>query len=130
MSENMNKFDIIAGVEKQLRQRYGEEIVQPIKCKDEEELKKIKKETEEFYDKLAETYVTNRENNKSYLIERTCEICENFSFSARDDVYMIKFKCCFECYVKYLENREEQYLKLSPEGRKEYVNKRKNKTAN
>ena len=33
--------------------------------------------------------------------------CKRYSFNLKDDVYMNKFECCFECYIKYVEGREE-----------------------
>ena len=42
-------------------------------------------------------------------VERTCPVCGSYSFSGQDDLYMTKFQCCFECYVQYVEGREERW---------------------
>ena len=40
---------------------------------------------------------------------RSCPVCEEYSFSSRDDVYMIKFECCYNCYIQWVEDREERW---------------------
>jgi hypothetical protein len=50
--------------------------------------------------------------SKKLLIKksnRTCPICETYSFSAKDDVYMNRYDCCFKCYINYVEDREERW---------------------
>ncbi len=48
---------------------------------------------------------------------RVCPVCSTYSFKARDDVYMNKYECCFGCYIKYVERREERWLSgWRPEG--------------
>ena len=39
-----------------------------------------------------------------------CPICSKMFFRVMDDVTMTKYNCCFACYVKYVENREERWL--------------------
>ena len=41
--------------------------------------------------------------------ERTCIVCNTYSFKSVDDVYQTKFGCCFKCYVQYIEEREERW---------------------
>ena len=41
--------------------------------------------------------------------DRTCPICNIYSFSKKDDAYMNKFECCFKCYIQHIENREERW---------------------
>ena len=40
---------------------------------------------------------------------RTCPVCDSFSFSIQDDVYMTKFDCCKGCYFQWVEGREERW---------------------
>ena len=40
---------------------------------------------------------------------RECPVCNVYSFDKKDDVYMNKFKCCFKCYIQYVEDREERW---------------------
>jgi hypothetical protein len=41
--------------------------------------------------------------------ERQCPVCDEYSFNQKDDLYMNKYKCCFKCYVQYVEGREERW---------------------
>ena len=34
-----------------------------------------------------------------------------FPKSVKDDVCLVKFDCCNNCYIQYVENREERWLK-------------------
>ena len=40
-----------------------------------------------------------------------CSVCENKLRTVRDDIYMNKFDCCEKCFVDYVEDREERWLK-------------------
>ncbi|MEK9694752.1 MAG: hypothetical protein VW270_03250, partial [Candidatus Poseidoniales archaeon] len=41
--------------------------------------------------------------------QRTCPVCKTYSFSPADDLYMNRFKCCFECYVDFVEGEESRW---------------------
>jgi hypothetical protein len=47
----------------------------------------------------------NRESLKS------CPVCGSFPKISLDDVCLVKFDCCNTCYIKYVEDREERWLK-------------------
>jgi len=38
-----------------------------------------------------------------------CPVCDDYSFSTRDDVYLNKWDCCYRCYVQWVEGREERW---------------------
>lgn len=104
-----------------IAEKYGDETVQnPRSNWDEkkekeyiEQLKKIAKLERENRSKddlvehegvlISKKLLTRRE-------ERTCPSCEEYSFSAKDDLYMNKFRCCFKCYVQHVEGREEKWI--------------------
>ena len=114
-------WDKLAKFEQAISKKYGEEAVQNPKAnwtdeKEQEYLDQIKrlaqKETQ-LYDKdekvevngiLVPKKLLNRESNRS------CPICDTYSFDVRDDVYMNKFQCCWNCYIKWVEDREERWL--------------------
>ena len=107
--------------EKAIAEKYGEGAVQnPRSGWDEkkekqyiEQLKKIAKIERENRSKddlvehggvfISKKLITRRE-------QRTCPVCEVYSFSVRDDLYMNKFKCCFSCFIQHVEGREEKWL--------------------
>ena len=41
--------------------------------------------------------------------ERTCPVCDTYSFNKKDDLYMNRFDCCFKCYINFVEDREERW---------------------
>ena len=41
--------------------------------------------------------------------QRTCPVCNVYSFDMKDDIYMNKFECCYNCYIQYVDNREERW---------------------
>ena len=116
----MNKdFDRIAKIEKAMSKKFGKEsIVNPKSGWDDEKEKQYLEDLKQFYseessqaeDKINEDgfFVTRNLINKE--INRVCPVCETYSFSGRDDLYMNKFECCYTCYVQWVEDREERWL--------------------
>lgn len=115
-----NGIDIIH-YEKAIAEKYGDEAVQNPRNNWDE------KKEKEYIAQLKKIAKLERENrSKEDLVEhngvfiskklltrreqRTCPVCEVYSFSVRDDLYMNKFKCCFKCYVKHVEGREEKWF--------------------
>ena len=41
--------------------------------------------------------------------ERVCPVCKIYSFKIEDDMYMAKYECCTDCYIQYVEDREERW---------------------
>ena len=114
-------WDKLAKIERAISQKYGPEAVQNPKGnwtddKEQEYLKQIRKLSEKetrLYDKdekvdingiLMPKKLLNKESN------RTCDVCGVYSFNVRDDVYKSKYECCYECYIQWIEGREERWL--------------------
>ncbi len=107
----------IAKIEKAIKEKYGSEAIQNPKgswnCEKEEKFlkdlksfyssNKRKKETTE-----QEGFILKDKKTKS-ATDRTCPVCSSYSFSEVDDVYMVKFDCCFDCYIQYIEGRQERW---------------------
>mgnify|MGYP003120755934 FL=1 len=115
----MKKKDLneIAQIEKAIKEKYGEDAIQnPKGSWDKEKEEKYLEDLKSFYNnkkrkKTTEqvsgfTIKTKKTKNK---VERTCPVCGSYSFSINDDLYMIKFDCCFSCYIQYIEGREERW---------------------
>ena len=117
MSDKLNK---IAKYEKAISQQYGDEaVVHPKKEWSDEKEKEYQDQLKELYHKktriqeqedkvevdgfLISKKLLNRDNN------RICPVCDVYSFEIRDNIYMNKFDCCFECYIQWVENREERW---------------------
>ena len=118
----MSKKDLnyIAGLEKAIRKKYGEEAIKnPASFWDEEKEKKYLEQLKEFVDKQrTHESKIEPENVNGVLITKklltkdnklNCPVCSAMIKTASDDIYMIKFDCCAKCYIKYVDGREERW---------------------
>lgn len=107
----------IAKIEKAIKEKYGEEAIQnPKRHWDEEKEKKYLSDLKKFHERPKKEKKT--EESEGFTVkskrtskneERICPVCKSYSFSNLDDVYMVKFECCFNCYVQFVEDREERW---------------------
>jgi len=114
MEKDLNK---IAKYEKAIKEKYGNEAIQnPKKGWDKEKEAKYLEELKTFYKGSSRKKKTEEaegfqvvhkktENNT----DRTCPVCGAYSMKNQDDLYMNKFECCFNCYIQYVEGREERW---------------------
>ena len=99
----------IVKVEKAIAKKYGYETIQNLKANwTPEKEKEYIKQVREFYkrqQKLDEksekvevegVFIPKKLLNKKS--KRTCPVCDIYSFNSKDDVYMNKFDCCFNCF--------------------------------
>ena len=116
----MSDWDKIAAIEKAVKEKYGDAAIDnPKRLWNEEKEKNYVeqvKQQAELIKQKAEKQELIQENG--FLIKkklfttktsRVCPVrdCKRYSFSIKDDVYMNKFECCYECYIKFVEGREE-----------------------
>ncbi len=111
----------VVKLEKAIAEKYGKEAIQnPEKDWNDE------KETQ-YLEDLKELYASRRDGESPDKVEingvfvasklinndsnRSCPVCETYSFKSNDDVYMIKFSCCEKCYIQWIEGREERWKK-------------------
>jgi hypothetical protein len=115
-------YNQIAAIEKAIAEKYGGEAVQNPKANwDEEKEKEYLQQMKEFYDKNQKNSATQDKINvngikvSKKLLNReslkTCPVCNSLSRKAKDDVYLIKFECCWKCFERYVDGREERWLK-------------------
>jgi hypothetical protein len=110
-------FNKIAKFEKAIEEKYGTEAIQnPKSSWDKEKEEKYLEELKSFYDRSKRSNTVEQEDGfviktrkTAHQVERSCPICNSYSFSARDDIYMVKFGCCQNCYIQYIEDREERW---------------------
>ena len=116
-------LNYIARLEQAIAKKYGEEAIQNPKStwtqeKEQnylEEIKEIYKQElqNKTYDEKIEAngffvskkLLTNKE-------DRTCPACFVYSFEQKDDVYMNKYDCCYRCYLKFVEGKEERWQNI------------------
>jgi hypothetical protein len=115
MKKSLNE---IAKFEKAIKEKYGASaILNPKGLWDEAKENKYLKELKKFYKSTKDpgktTKIKNgykiRERKKNKAEARTCPVCSVYSLSRQDDLYMNKYKCCFECYIQYVEAREDRW---------------------
>jgi len=115
-------LDYIARLEKAIKKKYGKEtIINPKSNWTDEKEKEYLEQLEELYKKERDLndqaekvekdgffLSKNLINKKS---KRKCPVCDIYSFKVKDDLYMNKFKCCWKCYIQWVEGREERWEK-------------------
>ena len=115
----MSKKDLndIAKIERAIKEKYGEDAIKnPKSSWDQEKEEKYLKDLKTFHIDNTRNKVVKQENGfiikdktKQKSINRHCPICNNYSLSSKDDLYMSKFECCFNCYIQYIEGRESRW---------------------
>jgi len=106
-------------VEKAIAEKYGDKAVQhPKKDWDDEKEKEYLSQLKELYSReLKEEDLDKVETDGVFIprklinknSNRSCPVCNLYSFKSVDDVYMTKFDCCFKCFVRWVEGREERW---------------------
>ena len=116
MKKDLNQ---IAKLEKAMSKKFGKEsIVNPKSGWDDEKEKEYLEELKEFYsqeskqaeDKINEDGFFIPRNLINKEIKRVCPVCDTYSFSGRDDLYMNIFECCYKCYILWGDDRDERWI--------------------
>ena len=91
--------DYIAAVERAITEKYGKNTVQDFRNEWNPE-----KEKDYLFQLKQRTRSQDKKRKKSTHSqdERTCPVCKTYSFSAQDDLYMVRYQCCKQCYVEYI----------------------------
>ncbi len=113
-------LNYIAKLEQAIAKKYGDEAIQnPRSTWTQEKEQKYLEEIKEIYKQelenkssdekiqangffVSKKLLTNKE-------DRTCPACFVYSFEQKDDVYMNKYDCCYRCYLKFVEGKEERW---------------------
>ena len=120
MKKDLDLNDI-ARFEQAIAKKYGPEAIEdPRKhWNDEKEksyqdqIKKLAEKERSFEEKDDKVEVDGFLISKKLLnkdtTRRTCPVCKTYSYKIRDDVFMNKFECCYNCYIQWVEGREERW---------------------
>lgn len=121
VSENEKEWYKVARLERAIREKYGEKaVINPRKLWSEEmqdkyneEIKLVREKRSNFYqdkDKIQKNgYLVSKKLIKREE-DRQCPVCETYSFKTKDAFYFKKYSCCFMCYIKYVEDREDRWF--------------------
>tara|TARA_R100000152_G_C6547571_1_gene23334 strand:- start:65 stop:442 length:378 start_codon:yes stop_codon:yes gene_type:complete len=113
-------YEYIATVERAIEEKYGEEAIQHPRAnwsedKEKQYLEQIKdlqqkqRKISEAKDKVEVDGFLMSKKLLNKDSKRACPVCKAYSFQKKDDVYMNKFDCCFECYIQWVEGREDRW---------------------
>ena len=116
-------LNYIAKLEQAIAKKYGEETIQnPRSTWTQEKEQKYLEEIKEIYKQELQnkTYDEKIEANGFFVSkklltnkeDRTCPACFVYSFEQKDDVYMNKYDCCYRCYLKFVEGKEERWQNI------------------
>ena len=116
-------LNYIARLEQAIAKKYGKETIQnPRSTWTQEKEQKYLEEIKEIYKQELQnkTYDEKIEANGFFVSkklltnkeDRTCPTCFVYSFEQKDDVYMNKYDCCYRCYLKFVEGKEERWLNI------------------
>lgn len=113
-------IEYVGKVEKAIADKYGEEAtVNPCSLwdeeKEEEYLEQAKENAEKYYETEKESDIVEKDGifiskkliNKSNA--NSCPVCSKYLTGTRDNVYILKWECCKNCYVKWVEDREDRW---------------------
>ena len=115
-------LDYIAGLEKAIKKKYGEEAIKnPASFWNEDKEENYVQQLEKFVEKQKKFENDHElENVDGVLVSRKllnkegilhCPTCEEKIKTINDDIYFTKFACCEKCFISYVEGREQRWLK-------------------
>ncbi len=112
-------LDWVAGLEKAIKKKYGEKAIQNPKSEwNEEKEKEYLEQLKKLSEKKDKKNDSDRVDKGGFLVskkllkkesERTCPVCSEYSFDKKDDLYMIKYDCCWKCYIQYVDGRVDRW---------------------
>ena len=115
-----NDFNKIALIEKAIAKKFGDDtIINPKSLWTDDKEDKYLKQLKDFYSKQRKAAEKLEKTEKDgFLVpknlinkesKRVCPVCETYSFSMRDDLYMNKYECCHLCFIQWVDDREERW---------------------
>ena len=116
-------LNTIAKIEQAISNKFGSEtIVNPkslwTKEKELDYLEQIKIVYKKQFKRSQDAEKINKDGfllSKKLLTkdeDRVCPACFEYSFNLKDDLYMNKYDCCYNCYVHFVEDREERWMDI------------------
>lgn len=116
----MKDPNYVIKIEKAIADKYGvETILNPKSLWTEEKEKEYLEQAKEAQTKqqiidekehkveINGVFISKKLLSKESI--RTCSVCNKYSFSLIDDVYLNKYSSCELCFVEFIEGREERW---------------------
>lgn len=113
-------FNKVAKYEKAIGKKYGKEAIQnPNAGWNDDKEREYLESTKKFQEKVSKYHEDNDlVETDGFLMpkrllntesNRTCPVCSTYSFDKADDFYMHKYECCHNCFIQYVDGREERW---------------------
>lgn len=113
-------MEYVSKVEKAIADKYGEEAtINPRSLwneeKEKEYLEQAKQNADKYYDKDSEDEIIESDGifiSKKLLSKsnaKSCPVCNKYLADSQDAVYLLRWECCYRCYVKWVEHREQRW---------------------
>jgi hypothetical protein len=114
-------LNYIAALEKAIEKKYGPDAIQnPAKFWNSEKEEIYLQQLRDFVQKQKRLEADSEpENVNGVLITKkllnrerkiNCPVCGTLVRKVNDDIYLLKYDCCEECYIEYVEDREDRWL--------------------
>ena len=112
------KIEYIAKLEKAIKDKYGEDTINNYdeewnQEKEKMFLEEIKglytkdQNSENQFSDFGSWKISNKLSKRESL--KFCNVCSIKLSSTKDDIANIKYNCCYSCYIKWVEHREERW---------------------
>ncbi len=110
--------NFLLNLEREIIKKYGEEAVKNPKAnwtneKEQDYLKQIRENTSFYEEKQEQIEIDGVLIPKKLITkknDRICLGCNKYSHKKDDDLYLNRFKCCFICFINFVEGREQKWL--------------------
>lgn len=119
-SKPKKTIEYLGKLEKAIADKYGEEaITNPRSLWDEEKekdyIEQAKENAEKYYKSDEEEDVIEKDGifiskkllNKSNA--KSCPICDKYLADIKDSVFLLKWECCHNCFIQWVEDREDRW---------------------
>ena len=119
-SKPKKTVEYLGKLEKAIADKYGEEaITNPRSLWDEEKekdyIEQAKENAEKYYKSDEDEDVVEKDGifvskkllNKSNA--KSCPVCDKYLVDTRDSVFLLKWECCYNCFVQWVEDREDRW---------------------
>jgi len=114
-------IEYIGKVEKAIKEKYGEEAtINPRSLwdeqKEQEYLEQVKQNATKYYEKDQDDDILESDGifiSKKLLSKSnstSCPVCDKYMMDSKQSVYIVKWQCCYDCYIKYVDGREDRWL--------------------
>lgn len=107
-----DRLNKIASIEKVIKNKYGKEAIQNPKANwSKEKEDKFVKDSKKFYKERLSRKHGDFIKKVTHKTGENCSTCfkEWFFMTLEDEVSCLKWSVCRDCYIKYIDGREERW---------------------